>query len=163
MKSIKVRMYNPDANKMHFDLENVFDCLKQQLAYDKIQSSRGFVLKYDHKADGFIWMLFTGELDTNDVEVYKDDVIKCPKGVNDVIDFKYGAFWLKKRDVSLYHFKYVLKSPIEVIGNIHINPEIGLNVKRMLPIYSNIDEEQIIDPAQVDLYDLIEQIEKEQE
>jgi len=33
----------------------------------------------------------------------------------------------------------------------------------MLPIYSNIDEEQIIDPAQVDLYDLIEQIEKEQE
>jgi len=75
MKIIKVRMYNPDANKMHFDLE--------------------------------------------------DDVIKCPKGVNDVIDFKYGAFWLKKRDVSLYHFKYVLKSPIEVIGNIHINPELA--------------------------------------
>ena len=60
-REIKFRMWNnvksdPQKSKMFYDLENVFECLKQQMAWD---SHDVFTLQYNHVGDGSVFMQFT--------------------------------------------------------------------------------------------------------
>jgi len=73
-RELKFRIWNPSGKNMLHDIENVYDCLKQQHAHDKTQPQRGFTIPYDHKADGMVWMQFTGQTDITGKEVYEGDI-----------------------------------------------------------------------------------------
>lgn len=49
MREIKFRMYNPKSKSYLYDVENVFECLMQQIVHDKTMPTRGFKVPYDHK------------------------------------------------------------------------------------------------------------------
>lgn len=125
MENIKFWVYNPASKSILKDVENVFQCLSQQLVQDKAQPTRGFTLPYDHKADGMVWLMGSGIMDIKDVEVFSGHVLKCPKGINDVVEFKHGAFWLKHRNITLHKFMFDLGNAVEIIGVVHVNPELA--------------------------------------
>ena len=73
----------------------------------------------------FAFELFTGVMDQDGVEMFAGDIIKCPKGRNDVIEFKKGAFWLRYRNITLHKFLYEIGAEVEVIGTIRKNSELA--------------------------------------
>lgn len=96
------------------------------VSFGNMECDNGYWFQAPEHIDRYLlMMLFTGETDTNGEEVYSGHIIKCPKGRNDVIEFKNAGFWLKYRNVTLHHFLYTLRCEIEVIGNIHMNPELA--------------------------------------
>ncbi len=121
---IRLVAYNPASNSILNDVENVYECLMQQIVHDKEQPTRGFTLPYDHKKDGMVWLLGSGLFDVEEKEIYQGHILKCPKGRNDVVEFKNGAFWLKYRNCTLHRFMFELGNAVEVIGNVYTNPEL---------------------------------------
>ena len=124
MEEIKFRAYD------HTIEDYTNECFDTDLDEDTVQSVTTQFVVNTMSMNGpgglkFTFELSSLELDNDGVEVFVGDIIKCPKGINDVIIFKQGAFWLKNRNVSLSHFLYVLRAEIEVIGNIHMNPELA--------------------------------------
>src|SRR5690606_3033517 len=127
-------------------IENVYECLKQQHVHDKTQEHLGFTLPYDHKAEGIVWMQFTGLHDKNGKEIYEGDVIMISAGhqswICDPFEvvFMNGAFQMKKPDkagatsFAIYLHDCLLRGMttddsndshlFEVIGNIYQNPEL---------------------------------------
>lgn len=76
---------------------------------------------------------FTGLKDRNDKEIYEGDIVHgydqepdrddgyIGSSVIDVVNFKYGAFWIG----DSWNNIMVMTPPIvEVIGNVHENPEL---------------------------------------
>ncbi|MXQ54788.1 YopX family protein [Shimazuella alba] len=67
-------------------------------------------------------MQYTGLLDHNGKEIYEGDIIKTDFRKNAIVSFENGCFMIGgKRGISIDHY---LNSGLEVIGNIHENPEL---------------------------------------
>lgn len=74
---------------------------------------------------------FTGLTDKNGKKIFEDDIVKTRHGVRRII-FEYGCFcaWKPNTELTanLRGYVHELDGNIEVIGNIHDNPEL-LEVK----------------------------------
>lgn len=139
-REIKFRMWNnvksdPQKSKMFYDLENVFECLKQQMAWD---SHDVFTLQYNHVGDGSVFMQFTGLLDKNGKEIYEGDICQIMRRKQDGFS-KEGLITVGvvrfstvyAIDNTLYAFdtfnindrslRYLLNNDLEIIGNIYEN------------------------------------------
>ena len=119
-REIKFRMWLGIVKKMLYDFENVFACLKQQLAFDGDQKG---AIQFDHIGeDNSFFMQYTGLKDKNGKEIYEGDILKCEFGNNEIIEFKNASFICRYRTTSLYELW--LNQEIEIIGNIYKNPEL---------------------------------------
>jgi uncharacterized phage protein (TIGR01671 family) len=72
-------------------------------------------------------MQYTGVNDNNNKEAYEGDKIRCfihgeRIGTEDEICFKYGSFWLTRRNISLTDWYHLDNASFEVIGNIYETP-----------------------------------------
>lgn len=72
MKKIKFRVWN-SPYKMLYDIENVYQCLMQQLVFEGAESR--YTTPFDHKSEGMVWMQFTGFTDRDGKEIYESDIV----------------------------------------------------------------------------------------
>lgn len=136
---LKWRMWSTNAGR-YFDetndamLENVFECMKQQICYDcqnpvfrKIYDR----IAYNHIADGMVFEQCTGLKDKNGNLIYEGDICIPAEDMADKAGEVYraesGAYFIKGRmkngmeyDFGIYWHHYMY----EVIGNIHENGDL---------------------------------------
>lgn len=113
----RIKDYTEESFDTDVDEENVSETTDQYVVNTM----------YSMGPDGdlFTFELFTGVFDNDGQEMFVGDILKCPKGRNDVIEMKFGAFWLRYRNITLYKFLFELNAKVEVIGNILKTPELA--------------------------------------
>jgi hypothetical protein len=132
---LNIKLWNPSAKKFHYDVENVYDCLKAQKVHEGLET-RGFTLPYDYISEGYKFILSTGILDKNGKEICGGDLFR---GLTESIKC-YEVFW----DNGMFKMRYLQSNgeywtwgnidkcisileeynQFEVIGNIFENPEL---------------------------------------
>jgi uncharacterized phage protein (TIGR01671 family) len=131
-REIKFRIWNAGGNNMLCDVENVYECLMQQIRFDGSQPSRMNKVKYDHRSEGMVWMQYTGLKDKNGKEIYEGDVIIFKVDFpdqdfdNGVVRWSDRGYWTAQKETDLEQLLYDELTELqgEVIGNIYENPEL---------------------------------------
>lgn len=128
----KWRMWSTHAGR-YFDenndamLENVFECIKQQICYDcqnpvfrKIYDR----IAYNHIEDGMVFEQCTGLKDKNGRLIYENDLIKIDDDVAVINWSDYYARFMLESSEDIFDFETTYAEECEVIGNIHENKEL---------------------------------------
>ncbi|MCX7511613.1 YopX family protein [Levilactobacillus brevis] len=127
-----------------WDKENEIYLYDVQYAYNKmmgiVKSDDGEAVCYDEDCFGdflnnkrYVVEQYTGLKDANGKEIYEGDIVHgydqepdrddgyIGSSVIEVVNFKWGSFWLGdfKNQIKVY-----TPPIIEVIGNVHMNPEL---------------------------------------
>lgn len=124
MREIKFRFWS--GTKMFYDVENVLECLKQQISFDnKIHG----LVRYNHVGNGGAFLQFTGFQDVTGENIYEGDIMELDKSIY-YISFNNGSFCMtQKYTNSIYNFTFSEfdveeKKKIKIIGNIYENPDL---------------------------------------
>jgi uncharacterized phage protein (TIGR01671 family) len=129
---LKWRMWSTHAGR-YFDenndamLENVFECMKQQICYDcqnpilrKIYDR----IAYNHIEDGMVFEQCTGIKDRNGKLIYENDLIKIDDDVAVINWSDYYARFMLESSEDIFDFERSYAEECEVIGNIHENADL---------------------------------------
>lgn len=122
---IKLRMWNPHSKSYLYDIDNVFECLKQQHKFDGTMPDRGFVPEWDHRGEGMKWEMYTGLKDHSQKEAYKSDIVKHEYYGNGIVEWKDedACFYINFGSPE-YHMRISIISECNIIGNINENIEL---------------------------------------
>lgn len=140
MREIDFRMWDSTTKKYFHDPMNVFECLKQQSFYDK---KLGF-LAYNHIDGGCVFEQYTGLKDKNRVKIFEGDIVRItnsesqiqkmeatgavsitPLGpmIENIHWHRIDGYINHQKTGTIYFINIVGTRIIEIIGNIHDNPE----------------------------------------
>lgn len=122
-----------DANKMYYDIQNSYDTLGDVKPYDPMTDFREWI-----DDDIAVVEQYTGLKDKNDKEIYEGDIVRTTDRVTvdgsifpvGVVEFKQQAFWIcnvPSDRPDFTHNETLLQyweTDLEIIGNIHENPEL---------------------------------------
>lgn len=105
-------------------LETVFECLKQQLAFDdrlKVFEK----IAYNHQADGRVFMQCAGLKDKKGTLIYEDDIVEINMDEKCIVlwDEDDASFWLESTATG-ERYPFYRCEIIKVLGNIYENPEL---------------------------------------
>lgn len=125
MEQFKLRMWNSASQSYLYDIDNVFECLKQQHKFDGTMPDRGFVVEYNHKSEGMKWEMFIGKKDKNEKEVYEGDIISYKGALGLVYYDTDSAMFMAHFKLlrSRYSFDSI-DEEFEVVGDINSLPKL---------------------------------------
>ena len=119
---IKFRAWNTERNILVFDNED-----SSNEYFDGVDISEiamvNHLLQHSELVNTYVWMLYTGLLDCKGVEIYEGDILFWDGSVIGAVSFAYAEFIVGEGNGA----RNLCNAPhdqIEVIGNIHENPEL---------------------------------------
>jgi uncharacterized phage protein (TIGR01671 family) len=134
-REIKFRAWDKVHECYLYDVQGAYDTLSGCVKYENGESA-----DYDEECfDGFlnndqyVVEQYTGLKDVNGNKIFEGDIVHgydqepdrddgyIGSSMTDVVNFKYGAFWIGD---SWYKVMVMTPPIIEVIGNVHKNPEL---------------------------------------
>ncbi len=134
-REIKFRAWDKVYECYLYDVQNAYDtlsgCVKDENGEDAGYDEECFAGFLDN--DQYVVEQFTGLTDINGEDIYEGDIVHgydqepdrddgyIGSSVTDVVNFKYGAFWIGD---SWYKVMVMTPPIVEVIGNVHENPEL---------------------------------------
>jgi hypothetical protein len=137
MENFKLRMWNPAGKKYLYDIDNVFECLKQQHKFDGTMPDRGFVNEWDHRNEGMKWEMYSEFEDSLKKQICEGDIVHHYRFLADqsgfigVVCFKDGQFIIEPTINILPTSLAGHLDRIKIIGNINENPEYMLPENRV--------------------------------
>ena len=133
MRTIKFRIFDKENLKMNhpdgYVLENTWFGVTTEHYLDE-----SHVKDYPMKSNSYILMQYTGLKDKNGKEIYEGDIVKCGYGIGKVI-YNAGCFMIEWIDDKEAMMEFIFSRDgiyprrhgdefLEIIGNIHQNPEL---------------------------------------
>lgn len=131
---IKFRAWDNKNEAYLYDVQNASDM------FSNVKYENGENADYDEECfddfldnEQYIVEQFTGLKDVNGKDIYEGDIVHgydqepdrddgyIGSSVTDVVNFKYGAFWIGD---SWYKVMVMTPPIVEIIGNVHTNPEL---------------------------------------
>lgn len=77
--------------------------------------------------DNYIIMPFIGLLDKNEQEIYEDDIVEYQEELGKITYHKEEAMFVIEFDTWFTDFDHIYGKELEIVGNIHNNPNMWRN------------------------------------